>query len=503
MRALATLYNYAIPQNIRWNYSQSNRLGIPDGGISGTTIAWDSQYYTFQCQYRQCSRLSPAAQAIAGVADPWGAWGAWQDPESAVSGDIKSTTQKSGLKSIWTGNPFSFAYDFSNYDMHKIQFRVRVFDEGSLTCSDWAYYDLLVVYRPIATATAEYLPDGGARISVTTNWTRGGGSFSVSETRYCMYNVNNLSLGPYWNLTRWWPGGSVALQAGSASMDVPPVALQDGHIYMCGLQLVTGDGAQATWPSNVYALDCAADQHAIDGTKPTPPVYDVPIAAHSNPPDVDEPTVTATSTGDGDLLVSVTGGTWDNVLVSCAWTDARGVISSASVGMSDDGAAWNGVLVAPPFDVPVTITAAGVAGAKFATDSATATVPSEGAVELRHLSTGEAVRIKYDHRDTVQRRFTPEVETYKPAGATRPKSRYGEGGAMSLGISGTTPEVGATGGYLTEQGLAAWVQAESPGDWLLRIPGGERYSVALTSFAINNGGAPGWYDVALELEVVE
>lgn len=496
---------YVTPSNIRWNNGGGAVLGIPSGGSSGLRIAFTSQHYTFQVQTRTRSRYSLAAAASGrlGAGEVWTDWSAWDD--SSADDDVKSETAKSGNKIMYMGRSFTYAYEWATYDAHEVQVRARVFDEPSNTCGDWAYQTLRAVYRPVAESWAEYRPDGTLAVYARSNWSRGASALTLSGPRYCMDDVHGRSLGPHWNLTPKWAGATAQVPAGETevSFTAPGVADQDGHIYVETLQLVTRDGAFADFSGNLYAFDCEAEKYDAATAPALARVYDIPITAHEDAPGIDAPTVTATVTDDGDLAVSVTGGTWDSAAAWAHWTDARGVPSRVLVPLGLSGGAWRGWVEAPPYDVNVTITAAVVSGALWRTASASVRVPSHGVIGLRSAATGENVYIRYNAGPGVRRRFSQNVETFKPAGATRPRSRYGVGGEFSLQVEGLTPAPGATGGYLEEAGPSVWAQLEAPGDWLLRLPGGERYTVALTSYTLDASDAPGWLEIAADLEVVE
>lgn len=504
---MATLYNYTIPANIRWNKSGTDLLTIKPGGEAGTLVAWTSQYYTFQVQYRTRERYSLAALAGMGSneREVWTTWSAWTDPENAVPTDTKSTTAKSGQVITYTGHPFAFTYDWTTYDARQVDMRVRVIDELSLTVSEWAYWTLHVAYAPTVTATAAHEADGTISVAVTSDWVRSGSTLSVSDPRRCEVNVSNQSLGPYWGWLPWQRWGGITQRltddTGDTEFIVPGANEQDGHIYFGQFSFITGDGAKGLTSALVYAGTCTADQYASYGLA-IPLVYDIAVTAHTDDPGITEPTVTTSVDDAGNLIITSTDASYDGVNAWVSWTDGRGTFQQLQVEMTKDGGSWHGIVTAPPYDVEIDVAVTAVDNGDWRMVTTTATVPSNGILTLHHIVTAESVSVLYNARETVQRRFDNEVATFKPAGSSRPKSRYGEGGSMGISVSGISPDVSIAYDQLYRAGVAAFAQLETWGDWILRIPGGERYSVVLKSYALNNSPANGFYDIALDMEVV-
>lgn len=502
---------YTLPPQFFWAGAGSTKLGIPTSGISGAQIAWykGGQASTYQVQYRERRRYSPSGYTSAGVApaNQWEAWGDWQDPDSSVANDTASPVSISGRVVTYQGHSWAYSYDTSAYDMYSVQVRVRVFDEPSLTASQWAYASLDAVIRPWATLTALPNSEGGYTVTVAlTNWQRGGNRLVIDGTRYCMDNARGQNLGPWWNNTPFWAGVTAPMGATGGTVDVPAAAMSEGRIYATNISVITGDGGHSVLDgTNMYAYDCAADSNAGSPFHPAGSrVYMVPVGEHEDPAGITAPTVTATPDDAGNLAVRITGGEWDGCSVWYTWTDARGVRGHGQATTAKTSARiWGAQIIAPPFDVPITINASVTKNGQWVARSTTATVPSNGVVELRRTDTGESLQIRYNARDTVQRKFDLDAETVKPAGAARPKSRYGTGGEMGLSVSGLVPGTGVTGGMLTEAALSEFVQLESAGDWLLRLPGGERYTVALMSYSLDNAEAAGFYEIGLDLEVVQ
>jgi hypothetical protein len=513
-----TIQGYNLPVNVRWLKAGSARLGIGPGGEGGTRIGWDCDgHVTFQVQYRERKRFSPSGYTAAGVspAQDWTEWTAWTDPEDAVADDTASSTSKSGKTVSYTAHGFAFPYDITTYDMYNVDVRVRVFDRESRTCSPWVYARLSAVIRPQCVATAEQAADGTIAVTCTaTGWERGGNVFRIVGFKRCEYNMRNENLGPWWGFdqTKYgWANGMSTAPFGvrdgvlSGTVNAPRLTLQDGRVYATRFEFVTGDGGYGIWDSsNQYTYDCAADDYTTESHVALAVAMKVDVGTHVDPPSgVDVPTVTVTDAGDGNLIATVTGGTWDGVSAWYEWDDARGVHHVEQIAMGSGPQGWKGRILAPPYDVPVTVTASVRTGNLWMTRSASAEVASHGVIDMRHLTTGEALQIHYNARQNVQRRYENEVDVVKPAGAARPKSRYGTGGTMSLSITGNCPQTDATLGWLHERSVGYFAQLEVAGDWLLRLPGGERYTVALTGYTLDNADMPGFWEVGLELEVVE
>lgn len=503
---MATLNgNYVLPTRIRWSKSGTDTLGINPSGEGGTRIAFASQYYTFQVQYRTRDRYSPSGLATAGLSpvDEWTDWGAWQDPENAERDDAKSSCSKNGNVITYTGHSFALSYDMSTYDAHEIQLRVRVFDEPSLTCSEWSYGTVRGVINPTGTAAATRNADGSFALEVSTNWVRPGAVLRIEDPRRCETNVRGESLGPYWSWLPWdkWAGVQTITNdgTGDAAVTVPGKVEQDGHLYFGTFNFTTADGGVANFSSLYYDGSCAADANRINGT-PIPRIYDVEIGEHTEPAGIDEPTLT-TTTENGSVVLDIDGGTWDGAAAWYTWKDARGQEHSGQIALKNDGEKWSGIIDAPPYDVAVSISVSVIENGEWVNRTTTVYVPSHGFITMQH-GTAETVHIVYNHSDGVRRRFNNEIDIFKPAGTSRPKSRYGDGGTMTLTLSGLSPDVVPKFEGLERQGVAKFAELEVAGDWLLRIPGGERYTVALKSYALENTKTPDVFSITMNVEVV-
>lgn len=473
---MATLYDgYSAPARIAFTDGSTTASSkslttfaaaeVRPGGRS-VRLCWISPYYTFQVQWRTRRRRSPsnAAPSSESGASPapvesWEEWGAWQGND--LSADVKTGTERLawGDLSI-TEAAFQLAYDFSQYDKIEYQARVRVFDEPSLTCSEWAYADLSACYAPaFESVSATRGPGGAVSLSVATNWLRGGNRLRVTDLRR-----DSAAARP--------SGWSASVQGAEpdVSLDVPAFAAGDASTLYVDMAFTTSDGFSAR--ASRRAVEVSDDEPTPGAEPPSVAVSDAGPRAR----------VTATPPQ---------GASYAAVHVSATWPDAAGgtVADEAEAVPGADGA-WEAWIDAPPYDVQGVYRVWAVDADGFTYAEAVHTTPSKGRVTWSDGA--EGVSLFFDL--ALSSTFNLPVETVQAADGTT-AARLGLGGSRKLTVEGKllSPSV-ADGAW--RPALAA---LRRPRVWSLRKPGGERYRVAVT--AVSESEERGAVDLVVSASV--
>lgn len=472
---MATIYEgYSAPARIAWtdastgasskSLTTSNVAEVKPGGRS-VRLCWVSPYYTFQVQWRRRRRRSPS-NAASTASDPapapvesWEDWGAWQG--NVLSADVKTATERLswGDLSVTTAT-FSFAYDFSQYDKAEYQVRVRVFDEPSLTCSEWAYADLSACYAPsFSEVAATRLLGGAVSLSVATNWLRGGNRLRVTGLRRGSASAE--------------PAGWSASLAGAepeASVEVPASAAGDAATLYVDMEFTTSDGLSAR--ASRMAVEVSDDGPTPGAEPPSVAVSDAGCRARI-------------------AVAPPAGASYVSVHVSATWPDALGTSSTeeAEAAPCSDGT-WEAWVEAPPYDVEGVYRVWAVDEEGFTYAEAVHVAPSGGRVTW---SDGEEeVSLFFDL--ALSSTFALAVETVQTAGGAV-AARLGLGGSRRLSVEGKLLSPSVADG--------AWRPAldalRRPRVWFLRKPGGERYRVAVT--AVSESEERGAVDLVVSASV--
>ena len=462
---------YSIPTNLRWGIwgntsAQVSGTAVISENVTSWQFGFQSQYKTFQVQYRYRSRYSPAASAAVEqtASEVWTEWGDWTWAGGATDGTspTKSTTTKKQGYHVLSDN-FDFAFDYSTYDAYEYEFRVRGFNEPNDAVSEWAYETLFVRFRPNIPVTAELVSEGVA-VTIATDWQRGGKAVVqryVGKKRPCV------------------------TETVSATSDTSDVTVTVPNDAIAGLT----ESSTEIYVDRVSYYPTGGEWNQVRNS--------VTFTAHENPSTIPVPQIFV-----AEETVEVVG-TFDNVFVSIAWTDDEDNSFSGLVSMEQvDETSWYGLMTAPPYDVPITIRVVGVADGDWLQTSANATIASNGRYTWTN-DTGEAsVRLRSD--DSAHS-WSEELscETNKALGARRPISTYETGGERSISFSGNVmlnkwEFANAKFTQASHSELLKVLRHE--GDSWYRTPGGGRYRVAIKSFSVT--AYSNYEDVSVEMSEV-
>lgn len=447
---------YAAPSSIRWDYDgdigsggwYSLTAAVPPGG-KDLYITWHSPYKTFQAQWRERRRLSPANPL--GVspsgATVWEEWGEWQGSNLSEDASIEVVNPYGDIRYLMA--PLHFDYDFAEYDRYEYQVRVRVIDEPTLLCSEWSYETLIVAFQPqwnYGSATRN--ADGSVSVEVEHNM-----------MRPCTFKMGDLKsstiLGAILGITKTIGRMSerVVLPAGSGTVVIPASIIGS-------YKTVGTPNAQITSYDNV-SYGGAGSSFTVGQVD-----HDETIAA---------PSVTFK---DADIYTAVTiaDAGYDNVFVTAEWEDVYG---NPHVEPLDVLGTWEAEFIAPPYGVEVIYRVTVVSDGKWRTSTFIRTVEAKG--RMSFTDSDEYVELLYG--TSWRTDSSLEGESIRCAGREKPVARYGEGSTNKIAAQGTllSKRVDASGAWLPEVRLL-----KSNSAWLFRNPLGERMKVMVNSVATSS-----------------
>lgn len=159
-------------------------------GFEDFHFRWKSAASAWQVQWRTRKRLNPnsllpttdySVLTLEGT-DWWTEWTDWQGAD--ITGETVTPCTKAtiaGTPGGYTDDAVTIPYDFTQYDLWQFAVRVRAVDTNARKCSNWGESDVLSAgFCPrFLDMSAEPIPGEGWRVSVDTNWHRGGNELNV------------------------------------------------------------------------------------------------------------------------------------------------------------------------------------------------------------------------------------------------------------------------------------------------------------------------------------
>lgn len=477
------------PSALEWSYggSLSSYTGTFILGYDETAgeaqWRWDSTGTQFQFQFRVKRRFSQQVEEALG-SEPYGddadaydttvsdeLWESW---EGCMDGH--SWAEDNGfdlLDECWCGNDvgedeflgtayterengaclltkWTFPVDFSDetYDAYEVQARVRLYKSWTNSCSAWKYSTLYVYPKPQVTDIAASISGGDVVIEAATTFMREG----AVRVYYRLKDGDDTTAHSKSGLGSIGDGG-----ASTVSWTVD------------GLSCLGDDETTVRLKQFYCWTDGSVEWGIPDVTIAALKPYSVPVGSLSTgTADVD----LDVAVGDGGTLVVSAG---SDCTVVASYTDEHGRTWCESYGLD----AGESVTILPPLDVPVKIVAVATADGATATETVSAIVPSTGLVRWDYGD--ESFEMVYDPEESWG--FEMDGETVKTAGADRPVSRYGEGGAVSIDVDGTYIRDLPGSDSMGDDWLAPMMQLTETHDWLLRTPHGGRFDVFVEKLA--------------------
>lgn len=451
---MTVIGRYERPSGLKWVLADGTEGTIAPVIVKGEDVtvypAWTSRYYTFQCQTRYRRRKSPANTTDTAGGEEWEDWSDWSG--TITDGEVASTRKDGNVSRLVTG--YTASKTFTAYDATDLQFRVRVHNQGDYYTSEWSTSTVRIRYVPKATITSiTAASDGGADVTVETDWTRGGSTLSAGNWYPQAYPKSRVLL----------PTISMAGLSDDFTFRIPPEAIVGGKAYAGNVRMTTADGAS----DGRYTF---SSLWTDDGD-----AYVFEVGSHSDATTVPEPTLTAKD-DDGDLRVAVVsaGDDYDDVFAWVSWTGPDGTAHRDQLDMAEaENGSWLDLYACPPLNVDLTVTANVVVGNEWRTATTTAMVESPYT-----LLTWEGERV--EARWNVSRQGSGEhaSEQVTVAGRELPVSRHGSQRTKAIELSAHFWE--------DEQRPSDFDVLGEPHDWTLRLPDGYRHLVSVSSWSVSS-----------------
>lgn len=441
----------------------ANKIFIVDPDATLTLHpVWKSDYTGAQVQYRTRSRVEYSAGLATDStgAEVWTDWPSWPSPGTTATSNSQATRGTKKWRCA-TGVTLSFPYDFSTYDMHEVQVRVRVYSAQHDRASEWAYSPTIsIIYAPeIASVTAETAFDGSLDVSFTTTFAR-----PMDLYMWMGLDLRDGEIVGTWDDKLRFPAG--------ITTRVPVDHLVKNRPDLAG----------GIWSQIWYLTE--TDRYLPRGNSRDSILWDqaygsfsIKPAAHVNPSDVPVPTISVVSSTGGETVVSI-GCACTGVSARATFTDSEGSTSTAYMDVTGTSPNWTATLEAPPFGVPITIEAACYnASGKYRLATQTVTVDSDAHCCLD--GAGDHVELLYEGEFSQDSQLSGE--SIAVAGRRLPVARHGAQVSRSLRVKGTVlfPSVFASG----DMELAALNVLDNPHDWIFRNPRGMRKRVRIASWS--------------------
>lgn len=451
--------------------SGQNDSPLPFVVEQGQTVelhpVWYSTYTGAQVQYRVRHRLNYAAGLLEDDtgAEVWTDFPDWTEPSGATpTAECTYTTSLgySGKRRYAPGITLSYSYDLSQYDLHEVEVRVRVYSTAADRASEWAYGTCRIAFRPqLVSYTAQTTANGSLELTYESNWARG------TELRI------DMALDAIVDGKRIWRSASEKTVAEGI-----PTAF--GALW---LVQADADRKGALWAA--YARIDSADTMAAGGrdggcSSVADPLggYLFEPGAHVDPQDVPTPAISISQVESAQAVVEIACAC-DHVVARAEYeVDGRlEVVELDIAGASPD---WTATLDAPPLGVPITIKAA-CCNASGQYKLATVEVSAITAAHSILTGDGDTIVLRYNGEFSSDTERT--AEAVQTVGRKLPVSRHGVSVKRDISVKGTIlfPSVFANG----DMELSALSVLDNPHDWVYRNPKGMRKRVMVRSWGFD------------------
>lgn len=472
----------AVPTSIRWDVDgardgyaiRNNKFTVSDSA-NQAFVVWHSPHSSFQVQWRIRYRNAPKQYESF---EDWGEWGDWQGSNESTDDPVNARfVYSTAFGSYWTlDSAFSFSYDWTDFDAHQYEFRVRVLDGGY--CSEWGYSGpMLVRFAPSFEFLEVVKEADGIGINVRCSNKR-----SIRARIESIVEIDDFSkYGKVLYTGSEWVG----LPEGGGVVPIEGITTDAKKLSISG-SVTTYDGAVIELANQEKTVSTSGYQESLGN--PTVVIEDVENGAHIQ--------------------------VWDSELydakVIAEWDGPDGEHHSELVTMTalnypdsptDTVLIAEETFLAAPVGVDVTYWVTIIQGAKWSKIGVPHKVPRDGLMVF--ASEDRAVSLKLEA--SVAFDYTPEAETVKCADRERPVARLGVGGTRKLTAKGTvlSPELAET---------KPWVESAWLGDvnglkgkvWHFRDSSGYRGKVLVKSVSTEESYAEGVKGVAgVSISMVE
>lgn len=458
----------------------------PHSGSSTVyALMWHSQHWTFQVGFMVRYRLK-AEIGLNGVAK-WTAYPKDDKGDYKYTGYGENTTmescnfKKSDAATVvkmptdstgsstfqWKG----VAYDTTKYDCMQVHAIVRAIDEvgsdGRTDCgvTYWHYNNLYIRQKFVPTITANITAKGVMGIVATSDW----GHYakltvkSITDNSGNRRTINAKSVGN---------GGRVSVSIGASNT-----------LGMWSGEKCTIEYEYETFCSITDCTEYGSATVTLGGNK----TFDT------------TPTMATSIDSTGTLTVRCTNSSsFETVAGTVSFTSKDGEYRTIALVFSGGKATTSLIPCGCAMKVAIT----GIKEDKIASTRKTLSAWSDECAWLIRSDEGKRVRVAYNI--DIDDDFSPDMETIKTVGNTRPVSRYGEGGERSVKVSTVAlrdefdkynPDYATVEDFNT-------LPKNNTQDWVLRAPDGTYYPVAISSVSASRDHDNKVLDISLSLTEV-
>lgn len=422
--ALVNTYSLPIVWGIGDTFAKvaNDSYFVKHGATAHILISMSSPYKTVQLQHMRRRRYKPSYVAAHSGMDQTASevWEPWPDAWSGDgidSGQTYRTMTGDGNDKTVELASIVDDYDTGDFDGIEYRARVRIYNSGDGAFSEWVERVFFVGYLPHVTAATFDTSAEGVRVSFTSNATRD----------YSAYMVEGKGANPY--RFTFAPDNPVYVSRGLAPLDAETISFDAALSYGCTFDASLVSNGRVTLSRGI-----------------APSAVTNPIIAYTK----------GVRLG---VSIRATTGVYSDVDVCAKWTGADGSERFIEVQADYSAPFWS-VSLEVPFDTPIELVYKITAGSRYKLFTATETLPGWRKVWLTHDDV--AIALAYDLEDTSP--FNMDADTIKPAGASRPLSRYGQGGRREYTLNAT----------IEAEDSAIIYQLQEPTDWTLRAYGDMR-----------------------------
>ena len=426
----------------------------------------------FQIMYRYKKRYAPANAAVSTLdtsgADVWTDWSTWETETGTQDdpGEEVASINITGDLVVWKKELAHTYSEINDFDKVIYQFRARAYNSALNECGQWYVCDLAVTYPPAITGyscTHEIIGGTeGMRVGIRTNYQRPV-KLTLKKSSYDPTNeyiVRETSSTPDIDLISFT---LPSIYINSTSADFLYSVLADANDANCCRWCAT---ITPSYKNRRYWYSFVFSESHVEPTLPEPKVeYDA-----SN----QQITFYVKSSNTSPT-------TYDTVQGSIQWEDAntnKASILELDFSYDKTTSKWSATALKPPLDLPLTLKLAVITDDYMTRQYTNIIVPSNGLL----CFDGDLGSVRLKYNQSISTGDTIAGETIECVGREFPISRYGGVLSREIKLEATMLNSDILGG----DGWKSNVEPLSgQADWILRIPGGEKYRVMITSLDRN------------------
>ncbi|MBQ2680447.1 MAG: hypothetical protein IJF97_00770 [Eggerthellaceae bacterium] len=459
----------------------------PDTGETYTTSAYDGEEVWVPWTGKLGTGHASTGSEVTWTDSAGRTWGPWQGNALSSSSpqpspvELLTASQVDGWRTYELDMPFTYDLTYGGnvgtYDRNEYLVRVRAFNatQNNQTYKwnygTWGEAVLTVAYMPVVTSMQGVRQaDGSVEVHVESNWqhpvkfaavTPLNSNLEVIQpdtffTENIDPDVDNTGMGDY--------VFSVPEQYAPEIPD-PSTTQPSNQILRFSYMTLFPDDYAYSWDETFASF-------THDGG-PLGTHIEVPIVEHADSQTPAQPTTTV----DIDGNVTVSGGTYANVLTRVHWVDEDGRTYLKNVEMKQSGSNWIGKVDSPPIGVDIAVRTTVVASnGDWRTSKANQTIKSDASFMLDW--NGEHFEMRYNRKydGSIDR----EVEFVATDGRDVDVSRHARVSHVEYTVEGDVINP-ATGYEAADAWRSDVNKLRAHHDWNMRMSGGFSRRVAITS----------------------